>query len=40
MLNARAGVNRIWSGQRLEVANNPAYTQLSTEYSLVFHAQD
>ena len=40
VLNARAGVNRIWSGQRLEVANNPAYTQLSTEYSLVFHAQD
>ncbi|UJJ30301.1 DUF4198 domain-containing protein [Halopseudomonas maritima] len=40
VLTARRGVNRIWSGQRLEVADNPAYTQLSTEYSLVFHAQD
>lgn len=40
VLIARSGVNRIWSGQRLAVADNPAYTQLSTEYSLVFHAQD
>lgn len=39
-LTTRSGVNRIWAGQRLEVADNPHYTQLSTEYSLVFYAGD
>lgn len=39
-LTTRSGVNRIWAGQRLEVTDNSQYTQLSTEYSLVFHAED
>ena len=39
-LAARAGINRIWSGQRVEVADHAEYSQLSTEYSLVFHAED
>lgn len=39
-LTARPGVNRIWAGQRLPVADNPQFTELSIEYSLVFHALD
>lgn len=34
----RAGYNKLWAGQRTDVADNPAYTQLSIEYTLGFEA--
>lgn len=33
------GLNRLWSGRRVAVTNDPRTTELSTEYSLVFHAE-
>ena len=37
-LTARKGVNRIWSGQRLPLADDARGTESSIEYSLVFTA--
>jgi len=39
-LVVRPGSNRIWAGQRLAVSDDPRLTELSTEYSLVFHADE
>ena len=34
----QAGYNKLWAGQRTPVSGNPAYTQLSIEYTLGFEA--
>lgn len=34
-----AGYNRLWAGRRIEMTNNPRYTQLSYEYLLTFDAR-
>ena len=33
------GYNKIWAGQRLEVSDNPDFTEKSTEYLLTFDAE-
>ncbi|WP_416879234.1 DUF4198 domain-containing protein [Litorimonas sp.] len=33
------GYNKIWAGQRLEVTDNPDFTEKSTEYLLTFDAE-
>lgn len=33
------GFNRIWAGRRIPIENNPAYTELSYEYSFGFDAR-
>lgn len=37
-LKVRPGSNKIWAGQRLAVEDDPRFSELSREYTLVFHA--
>lgn len=35
----KSGFNRLWAGKRIAVTGNPAYTELSYEYSFGFNAK-
>lgn len=35
----QAGFNKLWAGKRIEVKDNPKYTELSYEYLFGFHAK-